>query len=172
MIWGLGHLARRDAIKEHDGPALISNWKVDMVSFHNHHHPKYFILGHRLIAGVSGWLPDRLRQDLIWNRTVNYRGGQSNNIEMGMMNEFLNREFKDMSPGLVNSRLVHRSGQKQTCPQVWSEADLSTGLVRSRPVHRSGQEQTCPQVWSGADLSSGLVKSRLVHRSGLEQTRR
>ncbi|VDI64754.1 Hypothetical predicted protein [Mytilus galloprovincialis] len=36
----------------------------------------------------------------------------------------------------------------------------------------SGQKQTCPQVWSGADLSTGLVKSRLVHRSGLEQTRR
>ncbi|VDI47131.1 Hypothetical predicted protein, partial [Mytilus galloprovincialis] len=54
-----------------------------------------------------------------------------------------------MSPGLVNSRLVHRSGQKQTCPQVLSGADLSTG----RPVLRTGQKQTCPQVWSGSDPS-------------------
>ncbi|VDI81604.1 Hypothetical predicted protein [Mytilus galloprovincialis] len=58
-----------------------------------------------------------------------------------------------MSPGLVNSRLVHRSGQKQTCPQVWSGADLSTGLVWGRPVPRTGQKQTCPQVWSGTDPS-------------------
>ncbi|XP_076101214.1 uncharacterized protein LOC143071009 [Mytilus galloprovincialis] len=95
MFEGLGHMARRDAIRENDGPAIISNWKVDMISFHNHHHPKYFILGHRLVAGVSGWLTERLKNDLIWNRTVNYRGGQRNNIEMDMMNEFLNREFKD-----------------------------------------------------------------------------
>ncbi|VDI31423.1 Hypothetical predicted protein, partial [Mytilus galloprovincialis] len=35
------------------------------------------------------------KNDLIWNRTVNYRGGAVHNLEMDLMNEFLNRELKD-----------------------------------------------------------------------------
>ncbi|CAG2241473.1 HARBI1 [Mytilus edulis] len=70
MFDGLGHMARRDAIRENDGPAIISNWKVDMISFHNHHHPKYFILGHRLVAdridsAASAITPDVLKMHSI-----------------------------------------------------------------------------------------------------------
>ncbi|WAR25131.1 hypothetical protein MAR_010835 [Mya arenaria] len=96
LMWsGLNDLIRRDAVRNNDGPMMIVYWKQDLLQFLQRNHPKYFILAHRLIAGVNGFLPPRLQQDLIWNRTVNIRGGHASNDEADLVNEFLNREFKE-----------------------------------------------------------------------------
>lgn len=63
MFVGLMDLVRHDAVRENDVQAMMSHWKLDMILFHNNHHPKYVLLGHRLLAGVSGWLPERLAMD-------------------------------------------------------------------------------------------------------------
>lgn len=54
----------------------------------------YCITATILFAGLNGFVTERLRQDLIWNRTVNLRGGRGKNDEADLVNEFLNREFK------------------------------------------------------------------------------
>ena len=36
----------------------------------------------------------RIRNEMIWNRTVNLYGGAGKNIAMDLANEFLNRDFK------------------------------------------------------------------------------
>ncbi|CAG2234437.1 unnamed protein product [Mytilus edulis] len=52
LLWrGLNDRIRRTAVRNGDGPAMIRFWKLDLVQFHITHHPKYFILAHRLIAG-------------------------------------------------------------------------------------------------------------------------
>ena len=48
------------------------------------------------VIGVAGWMPLKIRQELIWNRTINYSGGQGRNIPSDLMNEFFNRIFKGM----------------------------------------------------------------------------
>ena len=53
----------------------------------------YFILFY-FVKGLNGWLPERLRMDLIWNRTVNLTGGESANNQINLVDEFLNKEFK------------------------------------------------------------------------------
>ena len=52
LIWeGLNHLARRDAIREGDGPAMVDFWKMEMVTFFNRgNHKKYFINGHYMLT--------------------------------------------------------------------------------------------------------------------------
>lgn len=51
VVWhGLNLLANHDAIREGDGPALISGWKLDMLQFWTRRHPKYLIIGHMLLA--------------------------------------------------------------------------------------------------------------------------
>ena len=50
---GLMDLVRRDAVRENDGKAMMSHWRMDMLLFLNNHHPKYSLLGHRLLAGMS-----------------------------------------------------------------------------------------------------------------------
>ncbi|CAC5393731.1 ING3 [Mytilus coruscus] len=48
LLRGLNDKIRRTAVRNGDGPAMIRFWKL----FHINHHPKYFILAHRLIAGM------------------------------------------------------------------------------------------------------------------------
>ncbi|XP_056022213.1 uncharacterized protein LOC130055054 [Ostrea edulis] len=74
---------------------LMRLWKMNIIQFHNRNHHKYVILAHKLIAGISGWLPLRLQKDLLWNRTVNLSGGPGKNLEMDLVNEMLNKEFKE-----------------------------------------------------------------------------
>ena len=54
LLWrGLGHLTRRQSIRENDGPAMIAHWKIDMPMFWENNHYKYLIIGHRLLAGTE-----------------------------------------------------------------------------------------------------------------------
>lgn len=46
------------------------------------------------LKGVSGCLPPRLRNELIWNGTANLVGKPGHNIALDLLNEFLNNEFK------------------------------------------------------------------------------
>ena len=97
ITWcGLNLMTRRDAVREADGDAMMSHWKIDLVHFYASHHPKYLILAHRLCASVGGWLPQNLQEDLKHNRTVNYGGGIGRNLPLDFMNEILNRLFKDL----------------------------------------------------------------------------
>ena len=57
LLWrGLGHLARHRSIRQNDGPAMIANWKIDMLDFWQLNHSKYLIIGHRLLAGAVRFL--------------------------------------------------------------------------------------------------------------------
>ena len=48
----------------------------------------------KIVSGVNGWLPARVAQEMIHNRTANIKGGLGNNIALDQVNEFLNNEFK------------------------------------------------------------------------------
>ena len=66
---------------------MISHWKFDLIQFFRRGHPKYVILAHRLIASLKGWISEKLRLDLTWNRAVNYGGGIGRNLPMDLMNK-------------------------------------------------------------------------------------
>ncbi|KAJ8297376.1 hypothetical protein KUTeg_023907 [Tegillarca granosa] len=96
VMWrGLNHMVRKDAIREGDGERMITHWKFDLLEFYDHSHPKYFIFCHRLLSDVNGAVSPRLKHSLIWNRTVNPKGGKGNNIPMDLQMEFFNREYKE-----------------------------------------------------------------------------
>lgn len=50
-LHGLLDLCHRDVIREADGLAMMSLWRVNMLRFWNGNHFKYLQLGHRLLAG-------------------------------------------------------------------------------------------------------------------------
>ncbi|VDI47021.1 Hypothetical predicted protein [Mytilus galloprovincialis] len=116
MAWlGLNLLCRRDAVREADGNAMITHWKLDLVHFFASKHPKYLILAHMLLASVHGWLPEKLREDIIHNRTVNYGGGIGRNLPMDFMNEILNRLFKEL---LSCAKGQYTNATIQRCSQI------------------------------------------------------
>ncbi|CAC5388947.1 unnamed protein product [Mytilus coruscus] len=115
IAWvGLNLLCRRDAVREADGEAMLTYWKFDFIHFFSTKHPKYLILAHRLLISVNGWLPEKLKNDLIYNRTVNYGGGMGRNLPQDFMNEILNRLFKDIldaAKGRYTKTTIQRCGQ-------------------------------------------------------------
>ena len=53
VMWrGLNQRVRQDAIRENDGNRIILHWKFDMLQYIQKHHPKYFLIGHRLLSGL------------------------------------------------------------------------------------------------------------------------
>lgn len=114
LLWhGLQMLANRDAVREGDGPAMLMFWKQHMVTnFWQHHHPKYTIIGHRLlacmdnevvwvigslivfIAVTAGCASESLVHQLTWERVANLRGGKGRNVGLDLINEFVNNDYK------------------------------------------------------------------------------
>ncbi|KAJ8304619.1 hypothetical protein KUTeg_018202 [Tegillarca granosa] len=104
----------RDAVREGDGEAMLYYWRLDLANFLANRHPKYDILAYRLLCAVNGWLCQKLQEELIWNRTVNYSGGVGRNLPLDFMNEVLNRLFKDMLEGAkerYTEETIQRCGQ-------------------------------------------------------------
>ena len=80
-MWrGLGDLARHKAIMVNDGPSIIRHWKTDLPEMMARKHHKYVGLTHRMLCAINGVSPPHIRSDIIWNRTVNVRGGQFSNV--------------------------------------------------------------------------------------------
>lgn len=139
LAWrGMNLLCRRDAVREGDGPAIISMWKLDIVTFLVNRHPKYFILAHRLLVSLNGWLPERLRHDLIWNRTVNYGGGIGRNLPMDLMNEILNRLFKDL---LCSAQGKYTDRTIELCEQLVGSLGESLDQMSSRTKYLDTEDE-------------------------------
>jgi len=43
---------------------------------------------------VGGFAPERIVQELTWERVANVNGGVGKNIGLDLLNEFLNNDFK------------------------------------------------------------------------------
>ncbi|KAI8493923.1 hypothetical protein Bbelb_282700 [Branchiostoma belcheri] len=90
LMWeGLCHLARRDCVREGDGPASIGTWQLDFVQFLKNKHHKYFIIAHQTAYRNQG-----LPACLIWNRTGNIKGVPDRDVGLDLINEFLNNDSK------------------------------------------------------------------------------
>ena len=87
---GLMILLHRDAIREGDGPRMINYWKHNLLQYLDLNHQKYLIYTARLLTAMNGGVSERLREQIVWNRTVNH-GGPGNNISMDLI---LNKAFK------------------------------------------------------------------------------
>ena len=60
----------------------------------------------KLVAGVRGFYPARICDEITWNRVANLKGGAGNNLALDLVNEFLNNEFKGTKLYVVTSRLL------------------------------------------------------------------
>ena len=112
---GLCHIFFRDAIREGDGPTMISHWQINSIQFWNNNHYKYFILTHNMLAGINGFYTSRIAKDMTWNRVANLTGQENGNIGLDLLNEFLNRDYKEM---LKRSQGVNTKEQVQRCCQL------------------------------------------------------
>ena len=58
VLWeGLYQMARRDAIQEGDGDAMMDFWRMDLVLLWTRKHQQLFNSGHQMITGMSQQAP-------------------------------------------------------------------------------------------------------------------
>ena len=46
------------------------------------------------VSGVNGFYSERIANEITWNRVANLSGGAGHNLELDLVNELLNNEFK------------------------------------------------------------------------------
>jgi serine palmitoyltransferase len=96
-----------DSIKEGDGVRTLRCWKFALLLFRTYNHTKYALAALQLQAFVQAMLSPRLAHWLIWNRTVNNKGGIGKNIPMDLrlehMNNLLKGLLKHLGPNLTES---------------------------------------------------------------------
>ena len=125
LMWrGLNDMTRHDAVKENDGPRIIRYWKFDMFDYFEKNHPKYLIFGHRLLANIAGGTSQRIRHQLIWERTVNVKGGKRKNIPKDLHCEHLNNEYKlnsRQAAGQLTENTIARHSQMLGLGKILNE---------------------------------------------------
>ncbi|XP_023286175.1 uncharacterized protein LOC111672837 isoform X1 [Seriola lalandi dorsalis] len=115
VVWeGLYHMARRDAIQEGDGDAMMDFWKMDLVLLWTRDHQQLFNSSHHILTGMEGFYPERVRQDMKWNRVLNLQGTAGGNISLDLLTELMINEFKgviEFGKGSFTKQQVEHSAQ-------------------------------------------------------------
>lgn len=82
--------AFRHIIRENDGDSKLAYNKLFLIQMFNQHHTLYMRICHRMLACLNGFAPPHISHDLLWNSTVNVKGGKGNNLEADLYNEMQN----------------------------------------------------------------------------------
>eukprot|EP00794_Sanderia_malayensis_P008580 gene8580-9497_t len=94
----LGLLIRNaeDAVKEGDGKRIIRCWRFFLLYFKAYKHHKYAYAAFLLLARVEAISPPAEAEQLVWDRTVNRKGGKGRNISCDLRLEQLNCLTKEL----------------------------------------------------------------------------
>lgn len=89
-----------DAVKEGDGMRIVRCWKFLLLIYKANKHHKYAFAALHLMAKTTSLLTPQQAQGLIWNRTVNNRGGEGKNISLDLRLEHLVHLLKELLANL------------------------------------------------------------------------
>lgn len=95
MTLGLLYMEYCDSIKEGDGLRIIRCWRYMLLLFKMTNKRKYSIQASTLLLQYHFIFTERMRNQLLWSRTINVHGKPGKNIPMDLHMEHLNRELKE-----------------------------------------------------------------------------
>eukprot|EP00112_Aurelia_sp_Birch-Aquarium-sp1_P016966 Seg389.5 transcript_id=Seg389.5/GoldUCD/mRNA.D3Y31 product="hypothetical protein" protein_id=Seg389.5/GoldUCD/D3Y31 len=85
-----------DAVKEGDGERIMRCWKIFLLYYKAYGHHKYALASFLLQSNIMAIFTEAQAQQLIWNRTVNKKGGRGKNISCDLRLEQINRLTKEL----------------------------------------------------------------------------
>ena len=100
LTLGLLYMEFQDAIREGDGEHILRCWKYLLLIFKASHRTNYSVEAFTWLAQYNFIFSERMRQQLLWSRTINVRGQQGKNIPCYLHMEQLNCELKGSIGGL------------------------------------------------------------------------
>ena len=130
----------RDAIHEGNHERIIRFWKFLLLYFHSAGHTKYAVEALTLMAMLNGLVSERLKQQIMWGRVVNTRGGLGHNIPIDLQMEHLNRTLKNMVLGIgtniTESTIVNASRSLNGIVAMCNSFDKQLGIAHDS-IHHS-----------------------------------
>ena len=103
-----------DAIREGDGLRILRSWRYMLLVFKVTRKNKYAVQASTLLLQNHFIFTERMRQQLLYSRTINVHGRPGRNIPMDLHMEHLNRELKEGMRHLssnINAASVIRIGK-------------------------------------------------------------
>ena len=137
LTYCLLHAEFEDAIKEGDGPRVITCWKFFLLIFKAANRTKYALEAATLLISLQV-LPELIQQQIIWSRFVNASGQTARNKACDLHMEHLNRTAKDAlgQHSHLHPKSVERVGK---CIGLFQNArkqfDTTTGVHHSIGRH-------------------------------------
>lgn len=103
-----------DSIREGDGERIIRCWRYFLPLFKSSGRSNYAIEAFNLLFQYEYIFTPRMKQQVMWERTVNYHGKNGKNVSMDLHLEHINRACKDAMGNLgsnISNDSVRRIGQ-------------------------------------------------------------
>ena len=103
-----------DAIREGDGERIIRCWRYFLPLFKCAGRKNYSIEAFNLLFEYEYALTERMKQQLMWERTINVHGKPGRNVPMDLHMEHINRHCKQSMGNLgsnINEKSVSRIGK-------------------------------------------------------------
>ena len=151
-----------DAIKEGDGPRVITCWKFFLLIFKASNRTKYALEAVTLLINLQV-LPERIQQQMIWSRFVNPSGQAAQNEACDLHMEHLNRTAKDAlgQHSHLNPKSVTRVGK---CVGLFRNARKQFDTVTD--VHHSiGKHVRASAATDLSKITKQLVESQVFRET-------
>ena len=97
-----------DAVREGDGERIIRCWKYFLPLFKSSDRTNYSIEAFNLLLELEYVMTPRMKQQLMWERTINVHGKPGRNVSMDLHMEHINRECKQ-AMGYLGSNIDNNS---------------------------------------------------------------
>ena len=105
---GLLFMEFKDAIREGDGERIIRCWRYFLPLFKCADRKNYSVEAFNLLFEYEYAMTERMKQQLVWERTINVRGKPGRNVPMDLHMEHINKHCKQ-SMGNLGSNISEKS---------------------------------------------------------------
>ena len=138
---GMLYMEFVDGIREGDGLRILRCWRYFLLIFKAKQKRKYAIQAATILLQYHFTFTERMKQQLIWSRTINVAGKVGRNIPMDLHNEHLNRELKEAISHLssnIGDLTIQRIGKSlHKLMKVKTNYDTCSGIAIDDSHHSS-----------------------------------
>lgn len=136
---GMLYLEFTDGIREGDGSRILRCWRYLLLVFKATNKRKYAVQAATLLIQYHFIFTERMKQQLMWSRTINTSSRKGKNIPMDLHMEHLNRDLKGAIGHLssnINKATIDRIAQSLYKVSIIKENfDNCTGVPQDSCYH-------------------------------------
>lgn len=145
----------------------MRHWKYAFLVYNQSKKTKYRLESFLLLAGINALFTPRQRHQIVFNRFVNLKGGEGNNLDGDYVMELLNRYAKSrvklLGPN-QSSEVINRIGKTMmTCHNIQEKLENSLNVSPSSGFHKK-QDLERDRASIIKHLKEGKVFSNILGR--------